>query len=78
MVNPLGHWLWVPFCTRSRIPLRWLSGFQGIGFRIPLRGLSGFQVPLGLVVPALRGAKLFTVMDLKMIQDLGISIGSTS
>ena len=37
MVNPLGHWLRVTFCTRS-----W----------IPLRGLSGFQVPPGLVVPA--------------------------
>ena len=53
MVNPLGHWLRVLFCTRSWIPLRGLSGFRGIGFRIPLRGLSGFQVPPGLVVPAL-------------------------
>ena len=37
MVNPIGHWLQVPFCTRSRIPLR---------------GLFGFRVPPGLVVPA--------------------------
>ena len=21
MVNPIGHWLWVPFCTRYRFPL---------------------------------------------------------
>ena len=54
MVNPLGHWLWVPFCTSSRIPLRGLSGSWGIGFLIPLRGLSGFRVPPGLVVPASR------------------------
>ena len=52
MVNPIGHWIRVPFCTRSRIPLRGLSGFRGIGFWITLRGLSGFRVPLGLVVPA--------------------------
>ena len=45
MVNPLGHWLWVLFCTSYRIPLRGLSGSWGIGFLIPLRGLSGFQVP---------------------------------
>ena len=50
MVNPLGHWLQVSFCTISRIPLRELSGFQEIGFRIPLRGLSGFWVPRVLVV----------------------------
>ena len=37
MVNPLGQWLQVPFCSRSRIPLR---------------GLSGFRVPWGLVVPS--------------------------
>ena len=52
MVNPLDHWIWVPFCMRSWIPLRGLSGFRGIGFQIHLRGLSGFWVPLGLVVPA--------------------------
>ena len=52
MVNPIGHWIWVPFCTRSCIPLRMLSRSWGIRFRIPLRGLSGFRVPLGLVVPA--------------------------
>ena len=52
MVNPLGHWLWVPFCARSRTALRGLSGSWGTGFRIPLRGLSGFRFPLGLVVPA--------------------------
>ena len=51
MVNPLGHWLWVPFCTISRIPLRGLSGSWGIGLRIPLGGLSGFRVTLVLVVP---------------------------
>ena len=48
-VNPLSHWLWVPFCTRSQIPLRGLSGLQGIGFRIPLRGLSRFWAPLGFL-----------------------------
>ena len=37
MVNPLSHWIRDPFCTRSLIPLR---------------GLSGFRVPPGLVVPA--------------------------
>ena len=52
MVNLLVNWLWVPFCTRSRIPLRVLFGFRGIGFRIPLRVLSGFWVPPGLVVPS--------------------------
>ena len=51
MVNPLGHWLWVTFFTRSRIPLRGLYWSWGIGFRIHLRGLSGFWVPPGLVVP---------------------------
>ena len=35
MINPLGHWLRILFGTRSRIPLR---------------GLSGFRVPPGLVV----------------------------
>ena len=49
MVNPLYHWLRVPFCTRSRIPLKGLYGSWEIGFHIPLRGLSGFRVPLGLV-----------------------------
>ena len=53
MVNPIGHWLRIPFGTRSRIPFGGLSGFRGIGFRIPLRGLSGFWFPLGMVVPAL-------------------------
>ena len=57
MVNPLSHWLCVPFCTRFRIPLRGLSGSWGIRLRIPLRGLSGFWVPLGLVVPAARAHK---------------------
>ena len=52
MVNPLGHWIQIPFATRFRIPLRGLSRFRGIGFRIPLRGLTGFRVPKGLVVPA--------------------------
>ena len=52
MVNPIGHWLRVPFCTRSRIPLRGLSGSWGIGFRVSLRGLSGFRVSPGLLVPA--------------------------
>ena len=52
MVNPLVHWLRVLFCTRSRIPLRGLSGYWGIGFWIPLSGLSGFLVPPRLVVPA--------------------------
>ena len=35
MVNPLGHWLRIPF---------------GTVLRIPLRGLSGLRVTLGLVV----------------------------
>ena len=52
MVNPLGHWLQVLFCTRSWIPLRGLSGPWGIGFRIPFRVLSVFWFPPGLVVPA--------------------------
>ena len=52
MVEPIGHWLRIPFGNRSQIPLRGLSGFQGIGFQIPLRRLSGFRVPPGLVVPA--------------------------
>ena len=51
MVNSLGHWLRVPFCTRYRITLRRLSGSWEIGFRIPFRGLAGFRVPQGLVVP---------------------------
>ena len=51
MVHPLCHWIRVLFCTRSKIPLRELSGSWGIGFWIPLRVLSGFQVPLVLVVP---------------------------
>ena len=50
MVNPLGHWIFVPFCTSSWIPLRGLSGSWVIVFRIPLRGLSVFWVPPGLVV----------------------------
>ena len=37
MVNPLGHWLRVLFCTKSRIPLK---------------GLSGFPVSPGLLVTA--------------------------
>ena len=49
MVNPLGHWIRVPFCTRSHIPLRGLSGSWGIRLQIPFRVLSGFQVPPGLV-----------------------------
>ena len=49
MANPLGHWIWILFGTRFRIPLRGLSGFQGIGFRIPLRVLSGFRFTLRLV-----------------------------
>ena len=53
MVNPLVHWLRIPFDTILRIPLRGLSRFQGIVFRISLRGLSGFWVTLGLVVPEL-------------------------
>ena len=52
MFNPLVHCLRVPFCTRSWIPLRGLSGYWVIVFPIPFRGLSGFRVPLGLVVPA--------------------------
>ena len=52
MVELIVHWLWIPFGNRSLIPLRGLSGFQGIGFQIPLRRLSGFRVPPGLVVPA--------------------------
>ena len=52
MVNPLGHWIRVPFCTRSWIPLRRLSWSWGFGFWITVRGLSGFRVPTGLVVPA--------------------------
>ena len=55
MVNPLGHWLWVMFCTSSRFPKRGLSGSQGIGFWVPLRRLSAFRVPPGLVVPAVGG-----------------------
>ena len=51
MVNPLGHWLWVPFCTRSQIPLRVLYRSWGIRFRITLRGLSNFRFPPGLAVP---------------------------
>ena len=78
MVNPLGHWVQIMFGTRYRIPLRGLSGFRGIGLRIPLRGLSGFRVLPGLLVPSLRGAKVCPVMDLKMIQDLGISTGCKS
>ena len=50
MVNPLGHWLWILFGTRFRIPLRGLSGFRGVGLQIPLKGLSGFWVTPGLVV----------------------------
>ena len=53
MVNPLVHWLRIPFDTILRIPLRGLSRFQGIVFRISLSGLSGFWVTLGLVVPEL-------------------------
>ena len=52
MVNPLGHWLWIPFGTRLWIPLRGLSGFQGIEFWIPLRELYGFRVTPGLLVTA--------------------------
>ena len=47
MVNPLGHWIRVLFYTRSRIPLRGLSGLRGIGFWNPLSGLSGLQTPPG-------------------------------
>ena len=54
MVNPLGHWLWVLFCTRSQILLGGLSRFQGIGLWIPLRQLSGFRVSLLLVVLAVK------------------------
>ena len=50
-VNPLGHWLRIPFGTISRISLRELSGFRGIGFWIPLRRLSWSRVPPGLVIP---------------------------
>ena len=52
MVNPLGHWLQIPFSTSSRIPLRGLYRFRVIGLQIPLWGLSGFRPPPGLVVPA--------------------------
>ena len=57
--NPLGYWLWVPFCTRSRISFRGLYGFWIIGFRVPLRGLSGFWVLPRLVVPAYSNQKKF-------------------
>ena len=52
MVNPLGHWLQIPFGTITWISLMGISGFRGIGFQISLRGLSCFRVPPGLVVPA--------------------------
>ena len=52
MVNPISHWIWIPFGTRPRIPLRRLYQFRVIEFRITLRGLSGFRFPPGLVVPA--------------------------
>ena len=51
IVNPLVHWLRIPFGTGFRIPLIGLFSFQGIGFQFPLRGLSGFGVTPGLVVP---------------------------
>ena len=53
MVNPIDHWLWIPFGTGFQIPLMGLSSFRGIGSWISLRGLSGYRVTLGLVVPAL-------------------------
>ena len=40
MVNPLIHWLQIPF---------------GNIFQIPLRGISGFKDPPGLVVPEKSG-----------------------
>ena len=52
MVNPLRHWLRVPFETIFWIPLRGLSSFWGTGLWIPLSVLSGFLVNTGLLVPA--------------------------
>ena len=58
MVNPLCHWIRIPFGTRLRISLRGFSSFQGIEFRIPLRGLSGFRVTTGLVVTEILSLEL--------------------
>ena len=52
-VNPLVHWIHMPFSNRFRILFRGLNGFRGIGFRIPLRGLFGFWVTPGLLYIAL-------------------------
>ena len=54
MVNPLGHWICIPFGNKLQIPLTVLSYSQVIGFRIPLRGFSGFQVTPGLAVLAIQ------------------------
>ena len=67
MVNPLGHWLRVLFCTRSQIHFRGLSGSWGIGILITLRVLSNLRVPPWLVVPAhplpvpVRGSFYFSI-----------------